>query len=160
MVPHSQNDSERTRLSLWLAIGRRRQTVRRADCCSRRRPPVSFDPRSLQSRIRTEGRTRSHVGSAAIGARARSQSNHAGARRCGQRAARDVARRAHRHGALLAPRQKTRSADGLPESAVPPIADVLLLQRNDAKGRQRTFVFTDPAARARPDEEAQFHIAE
>src|SRR6516165_839089 len=25
---------------------------------------------------------------------------------------------------------------------------------------QRTFVFTDPAARARPDEEAQFHIAE
>jgi len=133
-----------------------------APCCSLLllRPPVSFDPRSPHTRIRAERRTRWHVGSAAIGARARSQSNRVGARRCGRRADRDVARRAHGHGALLAPRQKTRSADGLPESAVPPIADVLLLQRNDAKGRQRTFVFTDPAARARPDEEAQFHIAE
>ena len=56
--------------------------------------------------------------------------------------------------------RRRASADGLPESAVPSIADVLLLQRNDAKGPQRTFVFTDPAARARPDEEAQFHIAE
>jgi len=99
-------------------------------------------------------------GGAAIGARARSQSDCANARGCGRRAARDVARRTHGYRALLAPRQKMRSADGLPESAVPPIADVLLLQRNDAKGRQRTFVFTDPAARARPDEEAQFHIAE
>src|SRR5262249_5555130 len=71
----------RTRLSPWLATGRRGQAARRAARCSCRRSPVPLIPRSPHARIRTKGRTGQGVGAAPSGPRARHRSDGAGARR-------------------------------------------------------------------------------